>query len=65
MTNLPLVLMSSFMVLFVPNTGEYMIAILALIRFFSSMSPQMHHEVSLLRERAATIRMTALKKLKT
>jgi hypothetical protein len=53
------------MILFVSNTGEYTLAILALIGFLSSMSPQMHHEVSLLRERAATIGMSALKKLKT
>jgi hypothetical protein len=57
--------MSSFMILFVSNTGEYTLTILALIGFLSSMSPQMHHEVSLLRERTATIGMSALKKLKT
>jgi multidrug efflux pump subunit AcrB len=39
MTNLPLVLMSSFMVLLVSNTSEHTLAILALIRFLASMSP--------------------------
>jgi hypothetical protein len=53
------------MILFISNTGEYTLAILALIGFLSSMSPQMHHEVSLLRKRTATIGMSALKKLKT
>lgn len=61
MRNLPLILMSSLMILFVSYARKHPLAILALVRLLSSMSSQMHHEVALLRERAAAIGMSTFK----
>jgi hypothetical protein len=61
--NLPLILMSPFMILLVTDTGENTRAIFALIGLLPSMSPEMHHQVALLGEGPLAIRMRAFEQL--
>jgi len=61
--NLPLVLVSPFMVLLVAHAGEYTGAVLALVWLLPGVCPEMHHEVSLLRKGPLAVRMRALEQL--
>jgi hypothetical protein len=63
--NLPLVLMSPLMILFVAYTSKDTSAIFAFIGFLACVSPQMDHKVSLLWEGAITVLVRALEQLKS
>jgi hypothetical protein len=54
--------MSAFMVFFVTNAGEHAHAVLALVGLFTRMSPEMHHQISLLGEGPAAIKVRTLEK---
>jgi len=61
--NLPLILVSPFMILLIPDTGENAGAIFALIGLLPGMCSEMHHEVSLLGEGPLAVCMRALEQL--
>ena len=51
-TGVPLVLVSTLVVLLVANTGENPLAVLASIRLLPSVSAHVHHQIALLIERS-------------
>ena len=63
--NLPLILMSPFMILLISHAGENAGAIFALIGLLPGMCSEMHHEVSLLGEGPLAVRMRALEQLQS
>lgn len=52
--------MSALMIFFVAYASEYPLAVLALVGLLACVSPEVHHEIALLGEGAAAIRVNAL-----
>lgn len=61
--NLPLVLVSPFMILLVAHAGEYAGAVLALVWLLPGVCPEMHHQVPLLGEGPLAVCMRTLEQL--